>query len=156
MNHSIIPSLAGTKTKETPPWARYYRKYETSHWFRQDPTEQVLSVSHTVFADELQIEFSDDKQGQGACFLSSRRQHGIYRVFTELKPTYFQGWHYGGMPIFQKGKPLKRLILVRFCSDGHCFRLYVLDSESPTGPDLQARITRKILEILRSIDTGPT
>tara|TARA_R110002050_G_scaffold253647_1_gene391860 strand:+ start:6248 stop:6742 length:495 start_codon:yes stop_codon:yes gene_type:complete len=154
MNDLNNTSFLKTENKEPYEWASFLRKNDTTTWFHKEADRHASSDSNFLFTEELQIKYLENKEiHQGNLILASPRYHGIHRVFTVLKPTNIKAWYYGRVPMFQNSELEHRLILLRFCSDGQGFRLYLFDSENPTGPGLMARIIVKVLEMLKSRTT---
>lgn len=149
MNDLNNTSFLKTEHKQPYEWAWFFRKNDTTNWFHKDPDCHESSNSDSLFAEELQIKYSEDNKPQGKFILASRRYYGIHRVFTEMKPTNFKAWYYGSVPMFKNSELEHRLVLLRFYSDGQRFRLYLFDSENPTGPGLMARIIVKVFEMLK-------
>ncbi|MDX5478099.1 MAG: hypothetical protein LPJ98_06540 [Cyclobacteriaceae bacterium] len=77
---------------------------------------------------------------QAGFVLTSKSHHGIHRILTGLRPTVFNGWYYGDIPVFKGDKLTKNLILIEFSPDCTMFRIYLVDDFYPKGKNSEQKI----------------
>lgn len=89
------------------------------------------TFDHNLFPFQLQMEYLEDAVTSGNYVLSSKIRHGIHCVFTRIKPTIFEDWYSGHVPIFRGDKPIKTPILIEFSPDYLMFRIYLVETPFP-------------------------
>jgi hypothetical protein len=119
----------------------YYKHTGIGNWFEKDLEFVPLpSFDQNIFPDQLQVEYSAKKSIQAKYVLTSKRHYGIHRILTGLRPTVFNGWYYGDIPVFKGEKLTKNLILIEFSPDCTMFRIYFIDGYYPKGKNSDQQI----------------
>lgn len=119
----------------------YYKQTGIGNWFEKDlEFAPIPTFDHYIFPDQLQIEYSAKKSIQAEYVLTSKRHHGTHPILTGLRPTVFNGWYYGDIPVFKGEKLTKNLIFVEFSPDCTMFRIYFVDGICPKGRNSERQI----------------
>lgn len=125
----------------------HYKRTGPGKWYRQD--FRFPDSSGDALPENLKLECTTNTTNQSKYILTLPHHHGTRRVFTELHPTSFEGWFYGKVPLFVRGKIINCLIIVQVSPNEYAFRLYFFKGCFPHWNAVYKRISEKILDILQ-------